>query len=63
MKAEKVVESVAYLARLSPMAEQYDGFGKNEMAKAETALLEYERSNAKNGIQPDPAPRATDAER
>ena len=39
----KTVKSVAYLARLSPMGEPYDGFGKDELPKVEAALLKHER--------------------
>ena len=37
-KESEIVKSVAYLARLSPMAEQYDGFGRQEMVKVKAVL-------------------------
>ena len=42
VKADEIVKGVAYVARLSPIAEQYNGFGRRELAKAKTALHESE---------------------
>ena len=38
MRAGEIIKSVAYVARLSPIAEQYDGFGRRELEKAKAAL-------------------------
>jgi hypothetical protein len=38
IKAGKIVKSVAYVARLSPDAENYEGFGRQEIAKVKAAI-------------------------
>jgi hypothetical protein len=54
VRAGEIVKSVAYVARLSPIAEQCDGFGRQEVAKIKAALHKSEGLNANNGMQADP---------
>ena len=44
VKGLTIVKSVAYVARLSPLAEQYDGFAKQELSKVIAALRKSEGS-------------------
>jgi hypothetical protein len=58
VKAGQVIKSMAYVARLSPIAESYDGFGRHEMARVTAAILrdssarwgEPSKGVSKNGI-------------